>query len=247
MSRSDPEHDAVQRDYFARAEPEHFAWATAGAGFCEAEDEVLAPFLSDVASPCLEIGCGEGANLARLRQRVRCFGVDLFPAKAAFAARQLPDVGIACAHAAVLPFADASFATVFVRDLLHHLADPRAAVEEAVRVLAPGGLLCVIEPNASNPLEYVHSFVVPAERGIRRSTAEHLRGLLEGLPLAPVQVRTHFPLALRRLVLHYKMGFPSLGRHPRLRRLLAAAERGLGRLLPPSRWTYVVVTARRAP
>lgn len=44
-----------------------------------------------------------------------------------------------------LPFADASFDTVFGRSLLHHLSDPEAGVHEMLRVLKPGGDMIVLD------------------------------------------------------------------------------------------------------
>ena len=46
-----------------------------------------------------------------------------------------------------LPFADASFDTVFVRALLHHLPEPADGVREVARVLRPGGTAVILEPN----------------------------------------------------------------------------------------------------
>lgn len=48
-----------------------------------------------------------------------------------------------------MPFADQSFDAVFVLGALHHMGDPAAAVTEFVRVLAPGGGICILEPNAA--------------------------------------------------------------------------------------------------
>jgi len=245
MASHDAEFRAVQRAYFDHADRERFVWTTAGAGFAEVEDEILAPFLGAIVAPCLEIGCGEGNNLLRLRRRGWCVGIDLFGAKLAFAAQQLPDAAFATADAAALPFHEASFRSVFIRDLLHHVPAPERVLAEAVRVLAPGGALCILESNGRNPIVQLQTRLVAAERGARRSGPARIRALLRGLPLTAVDVRTLQPLPLRRLVLHYKLGLPSLGRHAAARRVLVAVERVLGRLLPASRWTYVAATARR--
>lgn len=47
-----------------------------------------------------------------------------------------------------LPYEDASFDTVVMRDVLEHVADPLKFYGEAVRVLKPGGLLLVSCPDA---------------------------------------------------------------------------------------------------
>jgi SAM-dependent methyltransferase len=245
MAGHEAEFSAVQRAYFDYADRERFVWTTAGAGFAEVEDEVLAPFVDAIVGPCLEVGCGEGTNLMRLRRRGWCVGIDLFRAKLVFAAQQLPDAAFATADAAALPFRDASFRSVFMRDLLHHVPAPERVLAEAVRVLAPGGALCVLEPNGRNPIVLLQTLLVAAERGARRSGPAPISALLSGLPLTAVDVRMLQPLPLRRLVLHYKLGLPSLGRHAAARRALVALERALGRLLPASRWTYVAATARR--
>jgi ubiquinone/menaquinone biosynthesis C-methylase UbiE len=236
----------VQREYFERADPERFHWITGCPGFAETEDELLAPLLRWIESPCLEVGCGEGNNLVRLIDRARCVGVDLFPRKLAFAAQQLPEAHLATADAAALPFAKASFQTVFVRDLLHHVPDPARVLAGVMRVLAPGGRLCLIEPNARNPVVRLQTHLVPAEAGARISSPDYVAGLLRELPLRDVEVSTRQPLPLRRALLHYKFGFPSLGRYRSSRRALASLEGALGRLVPASRWSYVVATARRS-
>jgi SAM-dependent methyltransferase len=235
----------IQRSHFEEADVERFRWTTRAPGFAETEDALLEPLLGPLESPCLEIGCGEGNNLLRLARHVRCLGVDLFPKKLHFAASTIPRAGLAASDAAALPLADASVRSVFVRDLLHHVPDPAAVLAEAVRVLAPGGALLLLEPNGRNPLVRLQTHLVEAERGARRFGVEHVSGLLRPLPLRDVEVCTRLPLPLRRTLLHYRYGLPALGRRRIARELLAGAEDLLGRLVPRARWSYVVASARR--
>ena len=239
------EFDRVQREYFEEPEVEHFRWTTSGAGFAETEDELLAPICAGIAEPCLEIGCGEGNNLVRLAEHGACFGIDLFPRKLHFAAGEVPAAHFAVSRAEALPFADASFRTVLIRDILHHMKEPRAVVEEAVRVLAPGGRLWLLEPNAGNPIVKLQIALIEAEAGARRFNAEFVAGLLDGLPLSDLAMSEQQPLPLRRVLLHYQFGIPALGRSKAARALLGGMERLLGALVPRSRWTYVTATALR--
>lgn len=46
-----------------------------------------------------------------------------------------------------LPFADRTFDRLVMVDVFHHLADHRTAARETVRVLAPGGIAVIEEPD----------------------------------------------------------------------------------------------------
>jgi len=52
----------------------------------------------------------------------------------------------AAADALKLPFRVSSVANIFGLDMLHHLSDPMAFLQEAERVLVPGGRLILVEP-----------------------------------------------------------------------------------------------------
>jgi ubiquinone/menaquinone biosynthesis C-methylase UbiE len=246
MPRGESDFAKVQREYFEEPEVDHYEWTTTGPGFAETEDELLEPFLERIEEPCLEMGCGEGNNLFRLVRRARCFGVDLFPKKLGFAASQLPAARLAAADVARMPFSDGAFRTVFIRDVLHHVPEPRRVVEEALRVLQPGGLFCLLEPNARNPIVRLQAALVPAEAGAGASRPAHIAELLAGLPLRDLEIGTRQPLPLRRLVYHYQIGFPSLGAMAAPRSMVRWTEEILGKLLPRSRWCYVTATARRS-
>lgn len=64
---------------------------------------------------------------------------------------------VADAHA--LPFADGTFSTVVMLDVLHHLARPIAFLREAARVLAPGGRIAMIEPGISAVSWWFYNFL----------------------------------------------------------------------------------------
>jgi ubiquinone/menaquinone biosynthesis C-methylase UbiE len=98
------------------------------------------------ADDILEIGCGSGAMLKRLSARLR---VGLEPAENLL----IPSSGFTgvMATAQRLPFKDGSFSLILYKHALHHVEDKQKALEEAARVLAPGGRLVVIEPNADHP------------------------------------------------------------------------------------------------
>lgn len=239
----DPE---VQRAYFEEAEVDRYRWVMSAPGFAETEDALLRPLARDLEAPLLEIGCGEGNNLARFDPTLQRTGVDLFRRKLAFAARELRDARFAAADAARLPFAEGEFGSVFVRDLLHHVESPPAVLAEVVRVLRPGGRFALLEPNGRNPLVWMQTRMIPAEAGAREFSADHVRAFFEGLPFEDLQVEARQPFPLRRAVLHYEKGLPALGENAVTRSLLAASESAIGALLPKSRWTYIQVTARRA-
>lgn len=209
------------------------------------EDALLAPYLERLPFPCLEVGCGEGTNLARLARRGMPIGVDRYVEKARFAATAVPAARLLAADAAALPFRGAVFASVLVRDLLHHLEHPAAALAEVARVLRPGGTLLLLEPNGRNPLIALQAFLVPAERGIRRFSPAFVAELLAAHPFDAVELAPAQGFPLRRLVLHYRFGIPALGRRPRAQRLLARLERLGADLVPRDRWSYVVATATR--
>jgi SAM-dependent methyltransferase len=237
--------DRIQSEYFDFADRERYEWTVAGPGFSDTEDELLAPLRPLVEPPLLEIGCGEGNNLYRLAGTGLHVGVDFFSPKVAFAQQVVEGADFTAADAAALPFADATFQTVFIRDLLHHVPDPHAAMAEAMRVLRPGGRFILIEPNGHNPMVNLQSRLVPAERHARDYSIERVDQLMRAEPLGEIVVSTAHPLPLRRLVFHYKMGLPSLGRRPFARDTLAGLERLLARVIPPARWEHVVATARK--
>ncbi len=110
------------------------------------------------ARSALDVGCGVGHWSAVLRAllpaKATLLGIDREPRSVAIARDVAagapgPPRHHLVATAEALPFPDASFDLVSCQTLLIHVRDPRAVLREMLRVLAPGGLLAVVEPNNS--------------------------------------------------------------------------------------------------
>lgn len=150
----------------------------------------------------LDDGCGVGVYLERLSPRAAsAFGVEYDAERAVQAAQRVR--GIVRAAAERLPFASASFDLLLSHEVLEHVAGDRAALEEIVRLLRPGGRLVLFVPNRGYPFEthgvfwrgryrfgnipLINYLPRPLRRRlaphVRAYTARDLRRLLAGLPV----------------------------------------------------------------
>jgi len=93
----------------------------------------------------LDIPCGEGAFLVRLR----ALGLDGHGADIVNRLASLDGPFTTADMNAPLPFADGAFAAVVCIDGIEHLERPFDFVRECHRILRPGGALCVSTPNIS--------------------------------------------------------------------------------------------------
>ena len=97
----------------------------------------------------LDVGCGPGsitADLARAVAPGTVTGLDRSPEvvdEAAGLAADLPNVRFQAGNVYDLDFPDESFDVVHAHQVLHHLADPVAALREMRRVARPGGFVAV--------------------------------------------------------------------------------------------------------
>jgi SAM-dependent methyltransferase len=106
--------------------------------------------LGTVIGPLLEIGAGPGAVTRRLRARWPDLPVIALDLDADLLAHG-GDAPRVRADAARLPFPDRAAGAVLLRYVLQHVPDPSAILREATRVLAPGGLLAVVEVDGALP------------------------------------------------------------------------------------------------
>jgi SAM-dependent methyltransferase len=96
----------------------------------------------------LELGSGLGANLRVLARDNQVQGVEGLRAAAERACQLGTPTLVADLEQDQLPWPDASWDWVLMLDVLEHLVRPEQALQQARRLLAPGGRLLVNVPNA---------------------------------------------------------------------------------------------------
>lgn len=109
----------------------------------------------------LEIGCGEGEFSGKFGGSLNYFGVDiseyaLRKAAAKNGGGNINFVLIDPDHGK-LPFGDRMFDFVFGVYSLEHFKEPKEIIDEAVRVLKPGGHLIFLAPNLEFPLSRLNA------------------------------------------------------------------------------------------
>jgi ubiquinone/menaquinone biosynthesis C-methylase UbiE len=100
----------------------------------------------------LDVGCGRGEFMARLKRarQCRCTGIDI---NQRVLERVQGDLGIGVVHGTIADAAcpTASFDLVVMTEYLEHEPRPRQVVEEAQRVVKPGGFLAIEVPDVTGP------------------------------------------------------------------------------------------------
>lgn len=120
-------------------------------------DQLIRPHLR-TGSRLLEIGCGAG-NLLLQATVAGSYPValDLSMQALSFVRSRLQEAvsgaeapnGFICTRAVgeALPFRESSFDCILLSEVIEHLEAPQHSIQEAVRVLCPGGRLLVTTPN----------------------------------------------------------------------------------------------------
>ncbi len=156
-----------------------------------------------VGADGLDVGCGQGWYVARMRQLgFNVHGIDASAGQVALARRHVDDPHIVAEGSALrIPASDTSYDFVYCINVLHHLAsldEQRAAFVELLRVLRPGGLVFVHEINTRNVLfRFYMGYVFPSlnciDEGTERWLLPHRLGLYSGAPVVATSYFTFMP------------------------------------------------------
>jgi ubiquinone/menaquinone biosynthesis C-methylase UbiE len=243
-----------QEDFYDAAETNRFEWLTEHPIIRRAEQALLAHLGSLEGTPkVMEVGCGEGANLATLvssGKRIRYPGFDCFPAKVAFCRQRHAAGRFLVADARrPFPFRDGAYDVVLIRDILHHLAEPDRThvLLESMRVLAPGGRLWIIEGNATNLLGRGFAMIFPHERCMLETRTPRLQGFVaRTLPGHQIAEAMEEPSNMFRLLYHYQYGLPALGRTTAIAWVTRFWNKVSRAVRPSTRWAYSIIEVRKA-
>jgi SAM-dependent methyltransferase len=116
------------------------------------ERESLSLMFLDKVKPgkLLDVGCGNGVRLARLRSLGwDGYGQDVDPAAVAYA-RDILGLEVHLGELEDMPFGEKSFDYITLNHVIEHAYDPVALLKKCRRLLKVGGLLVIVTPNASS-------------------------------------------------------------------------------------------------
>ena len=116
----------------------------------QVRDDLL-PYIPSDARSLLELGCGEGALGALVKQRQKCrvVGIELDQQAVAIARKKIDDVYTGDVRHIIEVLHD-RFDCIVASEIVEHVDDPWSFLAELRRVTAPGGRLVVSIPNIAN-------------------------------------------------------------------------------------------------
>ena len=186
----------------------------------------------------LDIGCGDGNYTGPAAERTgSAVGLDRSPAMLRAAASRLsgtPGLRWIEGDAASLPFRDSSFDAVLIVTVLCFAADPQAVINEAFRVLHPGGRLILGELG-----RYSSWALTRRLRGLLGSTLWREAHFFAPRDLRALLERAGFSDTTTAAAVFY----PPV-QHALARTVYGAIER-FGRRCCPSAGAFLVVSGRR--
>ncbi|HUG54130.1 MAG TPA: methyltransferase domain-containing protein [Vicinamibacteria bacterium] len=179
-----------------RAHEEIFAWYFEGGGG-----------VAWAGLDVLDAGCGMGRWLHLARQQgARVVGLDVSAAIDVAAAREGPAADLVQADLRQAPLAPASFDLVYSLGVVHHLADPAAAVRGLAALVRPGGTLRLYVYRTLAGEGLGRRSLLAAVRALRRLTTRLPPPALHGFSAAVAVVATAAFLVPRRSLRRWRWG-----------------------------------------
>jgi len=191
---------------------------------------------------CLNAGCGEGLFAGFLESfpaitRIVHMDIDHRPIAPGRADARHQDCR---GSVTVIPFGDATFASVLCTEVLEHVPDDQRAFAELARVTEPGGWLVISGPTPPAPDDPAH---------VREGyTLSEMTAHLDRCGCEVVRSLTCFHVTLRATMAFWRWQYRVLGRGRRsvMPRVLLVVAGHLDRVLPLGRpWDLVVLARRR--
>lgn len=161
----------------------------------------------------LDVGCGLGATVARLRSR---FGADAYGVESSSVQidRSVGSRSVVQATGDCLPFGDGQFSALFCECVLSLFPDPHAGLREFFRVLATGGFLVLSDLHAQDD-----RVIESGSCGDRAVLLSRTQGMVEEAGFEVVLVEDHSHLLKDLAAKLLFLGEPGRG---------CACHRGLG-------------------
>jgi len=126
------------------------------------ENRFILQQMGDIAGKkLLDLGCGAGENSVYFATKgAHCVAADYSPGMVEVALKLAAANGVeiegCTANAMALDFPDNTFDLVYASNLLHHIPEPKIALQEMHRVLKLGGKACFWDPLKHNPVINVY-------------------------------------------------------------------------------------------
>lgn len=124
----------------------------------------------------LDLGCGDGEDSLEISKYAKSVvGVDI-EKNSLWSKRKKKNLKFKTAPAEKLPFKTNSFNALFLKDVIHHVADMEKTLKEIKRVTTKDALIILIEGNRYNPLFFIHMTKI---HGHEHLSQTHFKSLIK--------------------------------------------------------------------
>ncbi len=173
----------------------------------------------------LEVACGSGIGLGHLASRAkRVVGGDFDPHLAEIARKQYDGrIDVQEMDAQSLPFEDGSFDVVMLFEAIYYLQRPELFVQEAHRVLRPGGSVLICSANCERPdfnvSPFSHRYFSAKDLHQLLASHDFQATVYAGFPLEAESWKSHVRQAVRTVAVKLRLIPKTMKWKARLKRL----------------------------